>query len=87
MALRELNSLRWKILTPIILSLWLFIIGMGWWQIERESDYRTEIVDSQLRLINSCIAAQINSSRPDILNDFFDFIDDYYRQEIGRAHV
>ena len=81
MALRKLNSLRWKILTPIILSLWLFIIGMGWWQIERESDYRTEIVDSQLRLINSCIAAQINSSRPDILNDFFDFIDDYYRQD------
>ena len=81
MALRKLNSLRWKILTPIILSLWLFIIGMGWWQIERESDYRTEIVDSQLRLINSRIAAQINSSRPDILNDFFDFIDDYYRQD------
>lgn len=81
MGLKKLNSFRWKILTPIVVSLWLTIIGMGWWQIERENAYRTEIVDSQLRLVNSHIISQINHSRPDLLNDFMDFIDVYYRRD------
>ncbi len=81
MVLRRRISFRWRILAPLILTLWAVIIGMTSWQISRESGYRSEIVDSQLRLINSRIVSQINMSSPTLLNDFMDFIEDYYRQD------
>lgn len=81
MVLRRRISFRWRILTPIVLALWAVIIGMGSWQIMRESNYRAEIVNAQLRLINSRIISQVNNTRPDILNDFMDFIDEYYIQD------
>lgn len=81
MVLKKRISFRWRILAPLIFTLWAVIVGMASWQITRETTYRREIIDSQLRLVNSRIVSQVNTSKPELLNEFMVFVEKYYRED------
>ena len=64
----------------MVLSLWLVMVCMASWQIIRERDFRREIVNGQLSLVNGRVVSQIDRANPTLLADFLDFIEQYYRQ-------
>jgi signal transduction histidine kinase len=73
-------SYGWRIFAPLLIALWALIIGLSWWQIERENDYQREFVDSQLDLVNHGVMAAINSNDPEYLEFYLRFVDKFYHE-------
>lgn len=81
MALKRRISFKWRLFLPTAIGLWALLIGIVWWQWSRETDYRREYVDSQLRLINDRIVDAMNDNRPEHVHDYLQFVDDYFDRE------
>ena len=80
MVLKKRISYKWRLFFPMVLTLWLVIIGMGTWQIVREREYRREFVNAQLKLVNERIINDLIRYDTARLADFLDFLEDYYRE-------
>ena len=77
MDLRRKISYQWQMFLPLVLTLWVVILGMGFLQFHNEAEFRSEKIREQLDLVNSrVIAAYEKDINPE---DFLDFIAKYYR--------
>ncbi len=80
MVLKKRISYAWRILAPFLITLWALIIGLSWWQIERESEYQRTFVNSQLELVNCGVMDAINNDDPEYLQFYLRFVDKYFRE-------
>jgi signal transduction histidine kinase len=78
MALKKRISYGWRILVPFLLAVWILIIGLSWWQINRESEYRHAYVETQLELVNHGVMDAINTDDPQYLQFFLRYVDKFY---------
>ena len=78
MVLRKKLSYQWRLFFPMVLCLWIVIIGMAFWQITRERDYRRDFIGAQLELVNERVMAMIEHDETATMTSFLDFIDSYY---------
>ncbi len=61
---------------PLVLTLWVVIIGMGFLQFHNEAELRVEKIREQLDLINSrVISYYVQNVNPE---SFLDFVARYY---------
>lgn len=76
MDLRRKISYQWQMFVPLVITLWVVIIGMGYMQFHNEAELRREKIREQLDLVNArIIAAYEKDVNPD---DFLDFVARYY---------
>lgn len=77
MDLRRKISYQWRMFLPLVLTLWVVIIGMGFLQFHNEAQLREEKIREQLDLINSrVISYYVQNVNPE---SFLDFVARYYR--------
>ncbi len=76
MALKRRISYQWQIFIPLVACLWI-AVGIAWWQIKNEREFRMDQIHTQLDLINN----RINTAYEDDtdVRPFMDFITRYYR--------
>ena len=53
MDLRRKISYQWQMFLPLVLTLWVVILGMGFLQFHNEAEFRSEKIREQLDLVNS----------------------------------
>lgn len=80
MVLKKRISYGWRIFAPLLIALWALIIGLSWWQIQREREYQREFVDSQLELVNRGVMDAINQDDPEYLQFYLRFVDKFYHE-------
>jgi len=78
MGLRRRISYQWQLFIPLVLSLWVVIFGMAFWQFSRERDYREEQINEQLSLINARIVSAYERNLD--ITPFLSFVVNYYRE-------
>lgn len=77
MVLRRRISYHWRLFIPIALVIGVIISILVWYQYRREADYRAEIMEKELAIINNRI---IYAYERDIsLRSFINFIQQYYQ--------
>lgn len=77
MALKKRISYQWQLFIPLVITLWVIIFGMTYWQYVNERQSRREIISQQLALINERIDAQYKTDVDPL--QFIDFVCRYYR--------
>jgi signal transduction histidine kinase len=80
MGLKKRISYGWRIFAPLLIALWVLIIGLSVWQMKRESDYQREFVDSQLELVNHSVMDAVNSEDPEYLQFYLRSVDKFYHE-------
>lgn len=76
MALKRKISFHWQLFLPLAATLCVVFGIIMWYQYKREADYRTDMITSQLELINRRV---INTYEEDkTLTPFISFITSYY---------
>lgn len=75
-------SYQWRLFFPLVITLWVLLLGMAGWQYFRERKYRRQFISEQLALINERIVETINSGDRGDLNEFLDFIGEYYDRNV-----
>lgn len=77
MVLRRRISYHWRLFIPIALVMGVILAVLVWYQYRREADYRTEVMEKELAIINNRI---IYAYERDIsLRSFIKFIQQYYQ--------
>lgn len=77
MALKKRISYQWQLFIPLVVTLWVTIFGMTYWQFYNEREYRRAQISEQLSLINARIIAA--HDRDIDVTAFADFVCQYYR--------
>lgn len=81
MVSRKRISYKWRLFVPTIVTMWLVIIGMSVWQTRRDSEFRRNLVQSHLNLVNSHMLDAIENGRTDLGYEFLQFIDRFYYED------
>lgn len=83
MASRRVTSVKWRLFVPMVLSFWVIIVGMSFWQVYRVSTLKKTFVYDQLKMINSRIVDIYDSDRVDdyVAEDFMHYINRHYKNE------
>lgn len=77
MALKRRISYQWQLFIPLVLTMWLVILGFAIWHFQNEREYRKENLNEQLELINArIIATYENNVDP---KPFLGFLVKYYK--------
>lgn len=77
MALRRKISYQWRLFIPLVMSLWIIIFGMTYWQFYNEREFRMAQIREQLSFINARIIEAYQKDTDPIR--FVDFVCRYYR--------
>ncbi|MDE6134159.1 MAG: hypothetical protein K2F79_01125, partial [Muribaculaceae bacterium] len=78
MASKRRISYQWQLFIPLVITIWVLITGMAFYQYFSERDFRQAQIKEQLALINARI---IDAAETDIdPTPFLDFVVDYYRR-------
>ena len=80
-------SYRWKVFMPLIIGLWVLIIGLAIWQTYREDDFRRNYVDTQLEMVNQRVIDALQSGKTDIVSDYLEFVRRYYRDSPNLSDI
>lgn len=76
MVSRRRISYQWQLFIPFIITIWILVFGMAFWQNYNEREYRKASLEAQLQLINERIISYYeNETDP---NEYFRFISKYY---------
>ncbi len=78
MDLRRKISYQWQLFIPLVITLWVVIFGMAFWQLYNERQYRMAQINEQLSLVNARIIAAYE--RNSDITPFLSFVVDYYRE-------
>ncbi|MDE6317968.1 MAG: HAMP domain-containing histidine kinase, partial [Muribaculaceae bacterium] len=70
-------SYQWRLFIPLVVSLWVIIFAMTYWQYRNERNYKRELFTSQLELVNQRIVAAYETNLDP--NAFVSFVVKYYR--------
>ncbi len=70
-------SYQWRMFVPMVLSLWLIIAGMAWWQVRRIKETRTTLIYDQLEFLTKRLIT-LEEHQED-LEHYITYINDYYR--------
>lgn len=62
MGLRRRVSYQWQLFIPLVITLWVMIIGMAFWQYNNVKQFKIEQLKEQLNLVNSRIISAYNSN-------------------------
>ena len=77
MASKRRISYQWQLFIPLVLTLWVIIVGMTFWQFYNEREYRKSQINEQLSLVSSRI---LYANETDVdARPFMKFAVDYYR--------
>ncbi|MDE6369556.1 MAG: hypothetical protein K2K94_10005, partial [Muribaculaceae bacterium] len=76
MASKRRISYQWQLFIPFIITIWLLIFGMAFWQNYNEREYRKASLEAQLQLINERIISYYENEKDPI--EFFRFLSKYY---------
>lgn len=72
MVLKKHINYQWRLFIPLIVTIWALIIGMAFWQVNKERDFLSEKLRAQLSMINDrIIDAYKNETNP---QPFFNFV-------------
>lgn len=71
-------SYQWRFFFPLVILLWLLLLGLAGWQYYRERQYRQYFVSNQLQFINHRIVEFIDNGEKRSLDQFLSFLDEYY---------
>lgn len=66
---------------PLVITVWLFILGMGLWQSSVIRDYRESQIRDQVNLIDARIIDACVSGDTTLMNSFLQFADSYYSED------
>ena len=69
-------SYQWRMFVPMVLSLWLIIGGMAWWQVRRVKETRITLIYDQLEFLTMRLIALEEEERD--INPYITYINDYY---------
>lgn len=69
-------SYQWRMFVPMVLSLWLVIGGMAWWQVRRVKETRITLIYDQLEFLTKRLIA-LEENQQDI-DPYVTYINDYY---------
>lgn len=78
MDLRRRINYQWQLFIPLVITLWVTIFGMAFWQFFNEQRYRQSQIREQLSLINARIVAAYERNTD--ITPFLSFVVDYYRE-------
>lgn len=78
MGLRRKISYQWQLFIPLVVTLWVIIFGMAYWQFHNERQYRQSQIYEQLSLVNARIIASYETDINPL--PFVDFVCTYYRE-------
>ncbi len=77
MDLRRKIKYQWQLFIPLVITIWVIIIGMAIFSYKNEKQYREAQVTDQLTLVqNRIIALAEDNTNP---KQFLDFIVKYYK--------
>lgn len=79
MVLKRHISYKWRLFIPIVVMMWVIILGLAWWQTERETEARRGLVNTHLKLVTSRILYSADANRADLISSFLEFADRYYK--------
>lgn len=72
-------SYQWRIFMPVLISFWLIIISMAFWQIYRVREVRIKLVYDQLVLVGESMAYFLDHNQEDYVDPLLEFINYYNR--------
>lgn len=70
-------SYHWRLFVPMVLSLWVIILGMAWWQVYRVEQVRRDMVFDQLKVVGARVADLC--SKKISPTQYLQYVDEYYK--------
>lgn len=83
MASKKGTSYQWRIFIPIMLSFWVVIISMAFWQLYRVREIKREMVFDQLTLVGERICDLYDNHTEVNATIFMEFVNDFYEERRG----
>lgn len=78
MALKRRISFQWKIFLPLVIGIWVVIIGTMFWQLDRVRNVRDEMIYDQLAVNGMYIISLYERGDTAGVDEYADFLNDYY---------
>lgn len=69
---------QWRLFLPLVIFLWVLLLGLAYWQTDREMKYKEAFVGQQLRMINSRVERAILNNNWTGLDTFKKFVREFY---------
>lgn len=81
MALKKRISFQWKVFVPMVVCLWVVIIGTLLWQIDRVRSVRDEMMYEQLSMVGSAMAELSEQQDSTGMDRMANFAGKYFRND------
>lgn len=72
---------------PLMIGMWVLVLGLSIWQVDREATYRRNYVEAQLEMVNQRVLNALQSGKTDIVADYLDFVRRYYRDSPNLSDI
>ncbi len=69
---------QWRLFFPLVITLWVTLLGLACWQYFRELEYRRTFVSAQLEMVNARVIRSINHDSWGAINPFLTFLKEFY---------
>lgn len=72
---------QWRVFLPFVISLWLILLGLAFWQSYRENNYKNAFIEQQLKLTNERIARAIKNNDWRNIEIYEKFLQEFYKRD------
>lgn len=73
-------SYQWRLFFPIVITMWVILLGLAGWQYYREREYRRTFVSAQLEMINKRVTDAIDAGQWSAIRTYLPFLKDFYEE-------